>query len=249
MYHNILCVRLTRPGRKANVPPVATGDLLHAGVACQSCQRRAMYTGIVQAMLPVLRVEKKPGLMTFWISLPEALLAGLETGASVAINGTCLTVTAIAADVTSFDVIAETLRLSNLKYLEAGTPVNIERSAAAGVEVGGHILSGHVVGTATVIAVLNAENNRRLTFQGNRAWMKYVFDKGFLALNGCSLTVADVDRELATFSVNLIPETLARTNFGLVEKGAEVNVEIDQQTQVIVETVERVMAERLKETA
>ena len=204
-----------------------------------------MYTGIVQAMLPVARVEKKPGLTTFAIAFPEQLLAGLQTGASVSVNGTCFTVTDIAAGMVSFDAIAETLRLSNLKYLEEGMQVNIERSAAAGAEVGGHILSGHVIGTAKVIAVLVAENNRTLTFQGDPAWMKYVFNKGFLALNGCSLTVAHIDRELATFSVNLIPETLARTNFRLLKADDEVNVEIDQQTQVIVETVERVVAERL----
>ena len=127
--------------------------------------------------------------------------------------------------------------------------VNIERSAAAGAEIGGHILSGHVVGTARVTAVLNSENNRSLTFQGDPAWMKYVFNKGFLALNGCSLTIADSDPVAATFSVNLIPETLARTNFRLLETDDEVNVEIDQHTQVIVETVERVMAERYKKTA
>jgi len=208
-----------------------------------------MYTGIVQAMLPVTCVDRKPGLTTFGIQFPAALLGGLETGASVAVNGTCFTVTRIVDGMVSFDAIAETLRLSNLKYLEEGMQVNIERSAAAGAEVGGHILSGHVIGTARILAILNAENNRTLTFQGDRAWMKYVFNKGFLALNGCSLTVADVDPELATFCVNLIPETLARTNFRLLEVEDEVNVEIDQQTQVIVETVERVMAERFEKTA
>lgn len=203
-----------------------------------------MYTGIVQAMLPVSQVEQKPGLTTFSILFPDELLTDLQTGASVSINGTCFTVTAIAGALVSFDAIAETLRLSNLKYLEVGMPVNIERSAAAGAEVGGHIMAGHVVGTAEVIAVQTTPNNRTLTFRGDPAWMKYVFNKGFLALNGCSLTIAEIDRARATFSVNLIPETLARTNFLLLKAGDEVNVEIDQQTQVIVDTVERVLAER-----
>lgn len=203
-----------------------------------------MYTGIVQAMLPVFRVEKKPGLTTFAIEFSRELLTGLDTGASVSVNGTCFTVTGIDTHCVSFDAIAETLRLTNLKYLEPGMPVNIERSAVAGAEVGGHILSGHIMGTAPVIDVATAENNRRLMFQGDPGWMKYVFTKGFIALNGCSLTVADIDRNQATFSVNLIPETLARTNFRLLNVDDEVNVEIDQQTQVIVDTVERVMAER-----
>lgn len=204
-----------------------------------------MYTGIVQAMLPVSEAVKKPGLTTFIIEFPDPLLAGLETGASVSVNGTCFTVTGINDSAVSFDAIAETLRLTNLKYLDPGMQVNIERSAAAGAEVGGHILSGHVMGTASVVEVSTSENNRSLTFQGDPAWMKYVFTKGFIALNGCSLTVAGIDRVHARFTVNLIPETLARTNFRLLEEGDEVNVEVDQQTQVIVETVERVMAERL----
>lgn len=208
-----------------------------------------MYTGIVQAMLPVATIDIKPGLTTFGIVFPAELRAGLETGASVNINGTCFTVTRIVEDTVFFDAIAETLRLTNLKYLEEGMQVNIERSAAAGAEVGGHIISGHVVGTARVIAVLTSDNNRTLTFKGDAAWMKYVFNKGFLALNGCSLTVAEIDPALQTFSVNLIPETLARTNFRLLEADDEVNVEVDHQTQVIVETVERVMAERFRKTA
>ena len=203
-----------------------------------------MYTGIVQAMLPVSEVEKKPGLTHFAIDFPEALLRGLETGASVSVNGTCFTVTGTAKGRVSFDAIAETLRLTNLKHLETGMPVNVERSAAAGAEVGGHILSGHIMGTAKVVSVLNSENNCRVEFQADPAWMKYIFLKGFIALNGCSLTLAEVDRDKARFSVNLIPETLARTNFSLLKEGDEVNVEIDQQTQAIVETVERVLAER-----
>jgi len=208
-----------------------------------------MYTGIVQAMLPITSVASRPGLMTFSLTFTGPLAEGLEEGASVAVNGVCFTVTHIEDGRVSFDAIAETLALSNIKYLKEGRQVNVERSAKAGVEVGGHILSGHVIGTAAVTAVENTENNRRITFQGDPGWIKYVFNKGFLALNGCSLTVAELDRKQARFSVNLIPETLARTNFALLEPGDEVNVEIDQQTQVIVETVERVMQERLHETA
>ncbi len=203
-----------------------------------------MYTGIVQAMLPIERVERKPGLMSFSLNFDEPLLDALETGASVAVNGVCFTVTGIDESRVSFDAIRETLDLSNIKYLEAGTQVNIERSARANAEIGGHVLSGHVVGTATVQQVETTENNRRLTFSADPAWLKYVFNKGFLAVNGCSLTVAALDRDASTFAINLIPETLARTNFALLKEGDEVNIEIDQQTQVIVDTVERVLEER-----
>ncbi|MFP6808686.1 MAG: riboflavin synthase subunit alpha [Pseudomonadales bacterium] len=203
-----------------------------------------MYTGIVQEQLAVKSVDKKDGLTSFSIGFPEYLLQGLETGASVSVNGVCFTVTSINSDEISFDAVRETLELSNIKYLEAGTMVNIERSAKQGAEVGGHVLSGHVVGTARVQSVELSENNCRMTFSGDPSWLKYVFDKGFLAINGASLTVAALDRQATNFSINLIPETLKRTNFSLLKQDDEVNIEIESQTQVIVDTVERVMAER-----
>ena len=203
-----------------------------------------MYTGIVQALLPVTEVEELAGLKRFHLDFLDELLQGLELGASVGLNGVCLTVTAMEGARVTFEAIAETLRITNLSGVAAGTLVNIERSAKAGVEVGGHVLAGHIVATAPIISVSTSENNRRLTFRGEADLLKYVFDKGFLALNGASLTVADLDRDGTTFSVNLIPETLRRTNFANLREGDEVNVEVDQQTQAIVDTVERVLAER-----
>lgn len=206
-----------------------------------------MYTGIVQRMLPIEQLVRKTGLMSFSLKFDDELLDGLEEGASVAVNGCCFTVTAFNEALVSFDAIQETLDLTNLKYLDVGSQVNIERSAKSDAEVGGHILSGHIVDTAKVINISETENNRRLTFQGEPEWLKFVFNKGFLAVNGCSLTVAHLDRETSQFSINLIPETLARTNFQLLTVGDEVNIEVESQTQVIVETVERVMAERYLE--
>ncbi len=203
-----------------------------------------MYTGIVQACLPIESVERKPGLMTFSVALPEALTPGLETGASVAVNGCCFTVTSLNENRVTFDAIKETMELTNISEFEPGSQVNIERSAAADAEIGGHILSGHIIDTAAVSKIENSENNRRLTFSGNPDWLKYVFEKGFLAVNGCSLTVAALDRKNSEFSINLIPETLERTNFSLLREGDAVNIEVESQTQVIVETVERIMAER-----
>jgi riboflavin synthase len=203
-----------------------------------------MYTGIVQAMLAIDSTRKQPGLLTFGIKMPKDLRADLELGASVAINGCCFTVTELQADHVQFDAIAETLDITNIKYLEQGSQVNVERSAKSDAEIGGHMLSGHIVDTAQVAAIGTTENNVRMTFKGKPAWLKYVFNKGFLAVNGCSLTVAAIDKERNEFSINLIPETLKRTNFSLLQVGDEVNIEIEQQTQVIVDTVERVMQER-----
>lgn len=203
-----------------------------------------MYTGIVQRMLPIEQLTRKPGLMSFSLKFDDELRVGLEQGASVAVNGCCFTVTELAGPLVSFDAIQETLELTNLKQLKVGTQVNIERSAKSDAEVGGHILSGHIVDTARVIDIELTENNRRLTCQANPNWLKFVFNKGYLAVNGCSLTVAHLDRDTSTFAINLIPETLARTTFEQLKVGDEVNIEVESQTQVIVETVERVMAER-----
>ena len=149
--------------------------------------------------------NKKTGLTTFGIRFSDALREGLETGASVAVNGTCFTVTHLIEDEVFFDAIAATLEISNTSELAVGSLVNIERSAHAGAEVGGHILSGHVIDVATVSSVVDSENNRKITLTGDAGWMKYVFNKGFLALNGASLTIAEVNGE--QFSINLIPET------------------------------------------
>ncbi|MEK9822324.1 MAG: riboflavin synthase subunit alpha, partial [Gammaproteobacteria bacterium] len=146
-----------------------------------------MYTGIVQDCLPIKTLDKKEGLYSFTIAFPDELCQELETGASVAVNGVCFTVTQIDGGDISFDAIQETLALSNIRQIDVGTRVNVERSAKANVEVGGHILSGHVVGTAEVVAREDSPNNCRLTFRGDPAWLKYVFEKGFLAVNGASL--------------------------------------------------------------
>ena len=207
-----------------------------------------MYTGIVQDCLPVHSIDRKEGLSTFSVIMPDALMAELQTGASVAVNGVCFTVTRIAGNEIFFDAVRETLSLSNIRQIAAGTRVNIERSARADVEVGGHILSGHVVGTAELVRVEESANNRRVIFRGDPAWLKFVFEKGFLAVNGASLTVASLDRVSCEFAINLIPETLSRTNFNELAPGDLVNIEVESQTRVIVETVERIMAERLLAT-
>ncbi|MGI9322920.1 MAG: riboflavin synthase subunit alpha, partial [Pseudomonadales bacterium] len=217
----------------------------HTTLSIDTNMARYMFTGIVQASLPITQVVRKPGFCSFAVAFPTELLSGLATGASVAVNGVCLTVTGIEGGAVHFDAIKETLELSNLRLIEEGSLVNVERSARADAEVGGHLLSGHIVGTAEVVEVdVAVKNNCRLTFAADTGWLKYVFEKGFLAVNGASLTVAQLDREAARLAINLIPETLARTNLSLLKTGDLVNIEVESQTQAIVETVERVMAER-----
>ena len=203
-----------------------------------------MYTGIIQGMVPVRAITWEESMLHFSLHMPAELVDGLITGASVSVNGVCLTVTEISGCEISFDAVSETLALSNLDKLTIGTLVNIERSARYDAEIGGHILSGHIVGTARIQVVNKSPGNYRMTFSGDSQWLKYLFLKGFLAINGASFTVAELDMEAGIFSVNLIPETLLRTNFFLLEEGDEVNIEVDSQTRVIVDTVERIMADR-----
>ena len=196
-----------------------------------------MYTGIVQGKFEVIRIDRKPGLHTLFIALPEALMDGLEKGASVGVDGVCLTVAGIERDAVVFDVMMETLRLTTLGALEEGSLVNIERSAKAGAEIGGHPISGHVDTKAKVVSIERPENNFVMRFSIGKEWMKYIFSKGFLAINGCSLTVVNVDKAKAEFEVWLIPETLSLTTFGSKQIGDEINIEVERQTQIIVDTI------------
>jgi riboflavin synthase len=201
-----------------------------------------MYTGIVQACVPVSRVEVKTGLKTYAVELPEELLAGLKLGASVSIDGVCQTVVRTEGPLVTFDAMEETLRKTTIGAIAEGRRVNVERSATTGDEIGGHALAGHVMGTAEIVEVRHSENNRAVTFRVPKPWMSYIFPQGFIALDGASLTIVDVDRDQGTFRVSFIPETLKRTTFGEKGEGDRVNVEIDSRTQIIVDTVERVLA-------
>ncbi len=201
-----------------------------------------MYTGIVQGRFPVVAVARKPGLLSIGIALPLSLLEDIEIGASVGVDGVCLTVTAIEGDQLSFDIMQQTLTLTTLDQLEPGVLVNVERSAKQGVEVGGHIISGHVDGMVEVVAIEEPENNRFVSYQVPADKMKYIFDKGFIGLNGCSLTVAEADKARNTFKVCFIPETLRATTHSLKAVGDTLNFEVDRQTQAIVDTVENFLA-------
>ncbi|GHB10619.1 riboflavin synthase subunit alpha [Salinicola rhizosphaerae] len=201
-----------------------------------------MFTGIVQDVGTVVAIEEREQLNTHVVAMSPAMREGLILGASVAHNGCCLTVTAIEGEHVSFDLMRETLRVTNLGDVKVGSRVNLERAARFGDEIGGHAMSGHIMATATLSEIDEAPNNRRLWFALPDSLARFVMDKGYIGIDGISLTVGDVigDR----FCVNLIPETLARTTLGERAIGDRVNIEIDPQTQAIVETVERVLASR-----
>lgn len=201
-----------------------------------------MFTGIIQGTAEVLAIDAREGFRTHVVRLPEALLPGLAPGASVAHNGCCLTVTRIDGDRVAFDLMQETLRVTNLGTLAVGDRVNVERAARFGDEIGGHAMSGHVLCTAEVVDVIESPDNREVRFRLPAAHARYLFTKGYIGIDGISLTLGQVDGP--EFSVHLIPETLARTNLASRRPGDHVNIEIDPQTQAIVETVERLLAER-----
>ncbi|MBK1689168.1 riboflavin synthase subunit alpha [Rubrivivax gelatinosus] len=205
-----------------------------------------MFTGIVQGIATVAALADRPGLRSFTLRFPPGFADGLAIGASVAVDGVCLTVTELeGADAARFDVMQQSLSLTTLGTLAEGSRVNVERAARDGAEIGGHPLSGHVDFTATVAELRQPENNHVLRIAVPAPWMRYVFPKGYIAINGASLTVAEADREAGWFEVWLIPETLRQTTFGEKAPGAALNVEIERATQVFVDTVRATLEERL----
>lgn len=199
-----------------------------------------MFTGIVQGKARVINLQRKADFMRLTLELPEGHAQNLQLGASIAINGTCLTVTAFEQNQVCFDLIMETLRVTNLGLLEVGSEVNFERAARFGDEIGGHQLSGHIHDQVEIVEIDRPDNNCILWFEVPEQWMKYLLPKGFVALNGASLTIGEIKEN--RFNVFLIPETLAQTTFGEARTGWKINLEVDPHTQAVVDTVERYMA-------
>ena len=208
-----------------------------------------MFTGIVQGIASVRSITDRPGLRSFILQLPPGFTEGLAIGASVSVDGVCLTVTErVGDDAASFDVMQQSLALTTLGTLHTGSRINVERAAKDGAEIGGHPLSGHIDLLANVQQVRRPENNCVLRIGVPAPWMRYVFAKGYIAVNGASLTVAEAQRAAdgsGWFEVWLIPETLRMTTFAEKAEGAGLNIEIERQTQVFVDTVRAAIDERL----
>ena len=195
-----------------------------------------MFTGIVQSVCQVSHLSNEQSVTCISVQLNE-IATGVELGASVALNGVCLTAVSIAGSIADFEVVSETARLTNLSELELGSAVNVERSLRFGDEVGGHVLAGHIADTVQVKEIHHSDRTSVLSFEVPTTWRRYFFTKGFVALNGVSLTLAEFDAATGVGSVNLIPETMSRTNLSLVKIGDRLNLEVDAQTQAIVDTV------------
>ena len=196
-----------------------------------------VFTGIVEGTGIISKIAKKENLSTITVQTPFNFNEGIQVGASVCVDGVCFTVTQINQDSLEFDLIIETLKVTTFGGIEEKYIVNLERSMKLGDEFGGHIISGHVFDTATITKISEPENNYILTLNIDSNLQKYIFPKGYISLNGISLTIGEVNKNTNTFTVYLIPETLRLTN--LIHKlvGDSINIEIETQTRNTVDTI------------
>lgn len=190
-----------------------------------------MFTGIVEEVGQVISLEEKEKAWELRMTNPFQDGSGIEAGASISVNGCCLTLVEQATDTARFELLEETLRKTNLGSLTEGSVVNLERALAADGRLGGHFVSGHV-DTCGVIAVFEEQGkNLYLQISIPPASSRYLVDKGSIAVNGCSLTVCDVLED--SFAVWLIPHTLTKTNLAELKKGDSLNLEFDMLAKYV----------------
>ena len=204
-----------------------------------------VFSGIVEGTAVVSRVTKETGLYRVEIEASPDFSSGLQIGGSVCVDGVCLTASSIESNCLGFDVMMETLDVTTLNNVKENDIVNVERSVKLGDEIGGHLVSGHVSDVVIVSKIEKPENNHVITFQTNSEVIRYIFPKGYVALNGVSLTIGDVNRSDNCFSVYLIPETLRLTNLGSKEVGDSINLEIETQTRNMIDTISVVSKETI----
>lgn len=199
-----------------------------------------MFTGIVQGVGEVITKTSHNTVTSMTIKLPN--VKSLAIGASVSINGVCLTVVSLNSNIVQFDIIDETLKRTNLGDISVGDFVNIERSLKFGDEVGGHVLSGHIFDTGIINSKAKKGDQMSLSILAPPSIQKYLTEKGYIAIDGISLTVGEIKD--GCFDLHIIPETMRLTILDSKEVGDIVNIEIDSNTQLIVETIERLLEER-----
>ena len=199
-----------------------------------------MFSGIVSHKSKVLKVESFSDFVRIHVSTPKNFNKGLKKGASVSVNGVCLTSKDNGSKNLKFDVIEETLLKTNLKHILKGDIVNLERSIKASSEIGGHLMSGHIHFTGEVKKIFEKENTKDMKISISKEYSDYILEKGYIGINGCSLTIGKIFKN--QFNIHLIPETLKVTNLEKLEEKDLVNIEIDQTTIAIVDTVKKTLA-------
>ena len=200
-----------------------------------------MFTGIVAASCEVVSTEQGEEVRSIVVDL-SGYDDGLEIGASVAIDGVCMTVVSSIDGNVQFEAIPETLERTTMGLLKQGSRVNIERSLRMGDELGGHILSGHIMSTARILQRNQKGEGIDLLIEHQADTKPYILEKGYVAVDGMSLTVGEVQSE--GFYLHIIPETLRITTIGAKTEGDLVNIEVDSRTQAVVDTIRSMEVEK-----
>ena len=196
-----------------------------------------MFTGLIAELGSITAIDKGESSAVFTIAAP-ALISQIALGDSVAVNGVCLTATAITGDTFTADVMVQTLAVTSLSQLTVGSPVNLELAALLSTRMGGHMVQGHVDGVATVVGLTPGEKWAQFDITVPEKLAKYIVNQGSICLDGVSLTVGEINDANNLVTVWLIPETLERTNLSSKQAGDLINVEVD----VLAKYVERLLA-------
>ena len=196
-----------------------------------------MFSGIVQETGKVIGFVKVKDIYNLSIECSSEFISDLKKGASISVDGVCLTVKDENPEILRFDLVEETIKRTNFQNIKTGDNVNIERSLKMGDEIGGHPVSGHIHGISKVISIYKRDQSWDVKFSVEPFMHDYMLHKGYVAINGCSLTVGEVSSE--SFMIHLIPETLSITNLFQLEQDSIVNIELDQNTIIIADTVKK----------
>ena len=196
-----------------------------------------MFTGLIAELGTITAIDKGESSAVFTIAAP-ALISQIALGDSVAVNGACLTATAITDDSFTADVMVQTLAVTSLSQLAVGSAVNLELAALLSTRMGGHMVQGHVDGVATVVGLTPGEKWAQFDITVPEKLAKYIVNQGSICLDGVSLTVGEINDANNLVTVWLIPETLERTNLSSKKSGDLINVEVD----VLAKYVERLLA-------
>ena len=196
-----------------------------------------MFSGIVQEAGKVIEFVKEKDIYNLSIECSSEFISDLKKGASISVDGVCLTVKDENPEILRFDLVEETIQRTNFQNTKTGDNVNLERSLKMGDEIGGHPVSGHIHGISKVISIDKRDQSWDVKFSIESFMHDYMLHKGYVAINGCSLTVGEVSNE--SFMIHLIPETLSITNLFQLQQDSIVNVELDQNTIVIADTVKK----------
>ena len=196
-----------------------------------------MFSGIVQETGKVIGFVKEKDIYNLSIECSSEFISDLKKGASISVDGVCLTVKDENPEILRFDLVEETIKRTNFQNIKTGDNVNLERSLKMGDEIGGHPVSGHIHGISKVISIDKRDQSWDVKFSVEPFMHDYMLHKGYVAINGCSLTVGEVSNE--SFMIHLIPETLSITNLFQLEQDSIVNIELDQNTIVIADTVKK----------